>query len=270
MSKIVIWCGNGANQVALANKIASRFPVAGIVVEKKTSKRKISDLPEKLLDRTVFKLISDTWRQMMKYYADRYPSFPDVPSVTVNNINSEEAYAFTEKIQPDLIIVSGTSMVKKKMLSVNPSIGIINLHTGLSPYVKGGPNCTNWCIANNQPGLIGNTIMWINEGIDSGNIITTRKTELAGCRSAIAIHLAVMEDAHKLYLEAIDYLLSTQPPYISVDQKSLGKGKLYLTRMWKMQQKLAFIRNIKKIDIDTPLPAGVSTIELPSLKPVTT
>ncbi|MBK8140456.1 MAG: hypothetical protein IPK57_05180 [Chitinophagaceae bacterium] len=73
----------------------------------------------------------------------------------VESINNELVAAFTREINPDLIIVSGTGLVKEPLLSLPASIGIINLHTGLSPYVKGGPNCTNWCIANNEWHLVG-------------------------------------------------------------------------------------------------------------------
>jgi methionyl-tRNA formyltransferase len=109
------------------------------------------------------------------------------------------------------------------MLSIKPSIGILNLHTGLSPYVKGGPNSTNWCIANNELYLIGNTIMWIDEGIDPGNIVTTEITEFTGDERLTDVHIKVMDHGHNLYLKAIDNLAQGRPS--SVDQKTIVKAK---------------------------------------------
>src|SRR5690606_12059731 len=116
---------------------------------------------------------------------------------------------------------------KDKLLKIEVSKGIMNLHTGLSPYVKGGPNCTNWCIANNEWHLIGNTIMWINEGIDTGNIITSESLDITQCTSLSEVHKIVMEHAHDLYLRAVNFVLYNDPPYISVPQSELGAGSLY-------------------------------------------
>jgi methionyl-tRNA formyltransferase len=266
--RIVIWCGNAPNQKALANKIAREFAVEAIVVENKPATRKYGYrlLLEKVLDRTFFRSIANTWQNLMKHYQSRYPEFPKVNSLFVTSINTDEVYEFTKKSQPDLIVVSGTSLIRKKLLSLQPSIGIINLHTGLSPYVKGGPNCTNWCIANNRPELIGNTIMWINAGIDSGNIITTRRTNISSCKAFFDMHVAVMEDAHRLYLEAIHYLLKAEPPHLSVDQKALGHGNLYLTRMWTYKHKLALLRNMKRLKKEYRTNVeNIQTISLPPL-----
>jgi methionyl-tRNA formyltransferase len=264
--RIVIWCGGAPNQKALANKIAKEFPLAALVVEHKpgTKKRSFRLLVGKAMDRILFKKIGDTWKKLMAYYRDRYPEFPKTEILSVTSINTDEVYEFTRKHEPDLIIVSGTSLIRKKLLSLQPSIGIINLHTGLSPYVKGGPNCTNWCLANNEPELIGNTIMWINAGIDSGNIITTRQTDISKCNSFFDIHLAVMEEAHQLYLDAIRYLVETEAPFISVDQKTLGAGNLYLTKMWTYQKKLALLRRIGTIKKTGGETKTVSVISLPA------
>src|SRR5262249_43989205 len=149
-------------------------------------------------------------------------------------------------LQPDLIIVSGTSLVKEPMISVPVSLGIINLHTGLSPYVKGGPNCTNWCISNDQWSLIGNTVLWLSAGIDSGNIILSERIDVSETKRLEDIHFGVMEHAHDIYLRAIRHILFKEPPYQSVQQKSLGKGNLYLSRMWGFSQKRRLLKNLTR------------------------
>jgi len=131
------------------------------------------------------------------------------------------------------------------MLSVRAKIGILNLHTGVSPYVKGGPNCTNWCIATNQFHLVGNTIMWIDEGIDSGNIITTELTKVDWSKSLLDIHIAVMEHAHLLYVKAIKYL--AQGNVSNIKQSDIGTGKTYYTKDWKLKNKRDLIKNLRAI-----------------------
>lgn len=247
--KIVIWCGSGANQKALANKMAADFNVAGIVIDDhsgRKKRRKLVQLPGLLWDRFRFRKIYQAWGNLMQYYGRKFPSWPGVPQIKVPDINTKEAEIFTRELRPDLIVVSGTSLIKEPLLSIPVSIGIINLHTGLSPYVKGGPNCTNWCIANNSFQLVGNTIMWLNAGIDAGNIITTETINIQKADNLNTAHQTVMDHAHDLYLKAIGYLSETEPPYNSVPQNSIEKGQLYLTKMWTAAKKNNLLRNWKK------------------------
>ena len=262
--RVVLWCGGAPNQKALANKIATEFNVAGIVIDERPGSvaRRSFSIPAIAWDRFRFRSIYGAWKSMMKYYADKYPSWPGVPTLRVTGINNREAEEFTKALSPAIIAVSGTALVKKPMLDVPASIGIINLHTGLSPYVKGGPNCTNWCIANNSFHLVGNTIMWLNAGIDSGNIITTETIDIRNSNNLRDAHIRVMEHAHDLYIRAIRYLLKANKPYISVPQQDLGKGELFLNRMWTAEKRRALLINWKKRKLseegETPI-----TISLP-------
>jgi methionyl-tRNA formyltransferase len=246
---IVIWCGNAANQKALAVKIAERFTLSGIVLDERNKvagRKKFSKLPLLLWDRLRFRSIYSSWKKLQQYYEQTFLSWPDVPILKVPDINSDATVEFTKKLQPGLIVVSGTALVKEKLLGTQALVGIINLHTGLSPYVKGGPNCTNWCIANNDWHLVGNTIMWLNAGIDSGNIITSETVDVRALANLFEVQKKVMEHAHDLYLRAINYLLHTGPPYNAVPQHSLGKGKLFLTKMWTAAERKKLLDNWKK------------------------
>ncbi len=247
--KIVIWCGSAANQKALANKIAAEFDIAGIVIDTHSGppkKKKLTRLPADLWDRFRFRIIYNAWGGLMNYYDRKFPGWPDVPQIKVPGINAKETEIFTSELQPDLIVVSGTALIKEPLLNLPVHIGIINLHTGLSPYVKGGPNCTNCCIANNEFQLVGNTIMWLNAGIDTGNIITTETINIQNADNLNTAHQIVMDHAHDLYLRAIRYLSETEPPYNAVPQSSVDKGKLYLTRMWTTAKKNDLLRNWEK------------------------
>jgi methionyl-tRNA formyltransferase len=244
--RIVLWCADAPNQKALAVKIAAQFNLAGIVMDQKkpvSGNSKATKLISKIWDRLRFHKIYNSWKSLQQFYQQYYPSWPQVPVLRVASINSAETERFTREIQPTLIMVSGTSLVKAHLLTVPASIGIINLHTGLSPYVKGGPNCTNWCIANNEWQLVGNTVMWLNAGIDSGNIITTECIDIRKASNLSEAHKIVMEHAHDLYLRAVNYLLSTDPPFNAVPQNSLGQGKLFLTKMWTAEMRKNLLKN---------------------------
>ena len=175
-----------------------------------------------------------------------YPIYSHVNSIIVENINSNESYEFSNKLNPDLIIVSGTRLVKEKLLSILTTIGILDLHTGLSPYIKGGPNCTNWCIATNKFHLIGNTIMWIDLGIDTGNILATKCVDLDGQEDLNEVHLKVINQAFELYLKSIDFL--NRGKMQNTPQHEICDGKTYFTRECGIKQKRQWIRNFNNWD----------------------
>jgi methionyl-tRNA formyltransferase len=267
--KILIWCGDAPNQRALVAKIAKQFPLAGIIIEQRKASAKKNNLLElsgKILDRLRFSSIYNAWKNMQAGYNDNFPVWPATKILRTNSINNKEAEIFSKELLPDLIIVSGTSLIKEPLLSIAATIGIINLHTGLSPYIKGGPNCTNWCIANNDWHLVGNTIMWINAGIDTGNIIATEAIDIRQAPTLLAAQKMVMEHAHDLYCRSISYLLNSQPPYNSVPQSDFPKGKTFYTKMWTAERRSSLLSNwakrgkvvINEIPKTIPLPLQIA------------
>ena len=251
--KIVLLCGAQHNQVALANKIAERFGLHGIVVERSATNKKnsitFSQLIEKVLNKTVFVSLSKAWFGMLDHYKKMYPSFPKTESISVANINDVETIDFINKMNPDLLMVSGTSLVKKKILSIPVPLGIINLHTGLSPYIKGGPNCTNWCIADDKMHLVGNTVMWIDAGIDSGDLICTALTPLTGQENLLELHIKVMEHACRVYLDAVQKIRDDFKNCPRVKQSTIASGTIYYSKQWNWRAKLSLLKNLKRMPL---------------------
>ena len=246
--RIVLVAGNQPNQKALAHKVAAEFELAGLVLEKSAPpirRLSLDKVLKKVKDLLFYKRIADAWKNLMAYYDGKYASFPEVKTFLTESANSPDTFTFIKSLNPDLIMISGTSLIRKPFFELNPPMGIVNLHTGLSPYVKGGPNCTNWCLANNEFHLIGNTIMWLSVGIDSGNIITTDFVHFTGKEDLNAIHLKVMEDAHELYLKALRLIEKDPAKVPSVKQADIAKGALYTNKMWTEDKKKALLKNIR-------------------------
>ncbi|MGV3631025.1 MAG: formyltransferase family protein [Bacteroidota bacterium] len=245
--RILVLIGPNPNQQALASKIQRLYPDVHIIIEKRLSakKRTLKQLASKAVEKLTLGFIDEAWNKLMQHYSqEKYKIVKDYVHYTAN-LNSDEAYELAKSIDPDLVIVSGTSLLRQKILSLKPAKGILNLHTGLSPYIKGGPNCTNWCIATGQWNLIGNTIMWIDAGIDTGNIITTERVALQGNESFYDIHLKVMEGAHDLYLRAIAKIVRGEA-VPNVSQDSIAKGTTYYNRQWNLKMKMKLKENMKK------------------------
>ncbi|MDA7770143.1 formyltransferase family protein [Candidatus Pelagibacter sp.] len=93
-----------------------------------------------------------------------------------NNIFCSKGYSSTpqclksiNRLQPDLIIVYGTSIIRGDILNKYKN-RIINVHLGLSPYYRGA--ATNFfAFSDDNLQCVGSTFMYIDKGIDTGNII---------------------------------------------------------------------------------------------------
>ena len=251
--KVLLWIGSQANQTALANKIAGEFEVVGIVCEKRSSQRRLGlkKIVQAVIEKIFLSPINEAWANLQNGYSRQYPELPKTDLIEVENINSEEAYHFSTAKNFDIIAVSGTRLVKQKMLSIPSPKGILNLHTGISPYVKGGPNCTNWCIANGDFHLVGNTIMWIDAGIDSGNLVTTESSPINWMSSLSEIHSTVMEHAHELYVKALKYI--RDGGVSNFEQQQIGEGKVYYTKDWKLNKKFDLMKNLNRLKKDKGL-----------------
>ncbi len=273
--KIVMLIGNAPNQIALVQKVAEHFDIVGVLVETRRVKRgKTSPgkIVEKLLDRTLFMVIRSSWFSMLNHYRVHYGTLPEGLRVAhTENINDPAAEGFIREVRPDLLLVSGTRILRSNIIDLRPSYGILNLHTGLSPYVKGGPNCTNWCMAKRNYHMIGNTIMWLDAGIDSGNIISSAIVELDGSETLKEIHLKVMEEAHRLYLNCLELLVRFPEKCPSVPQESIAEGELFYSKQWGIRWKQAllwtvFSKNLKK-EVDSGAYRakvnGMTTVPLP-------
>jgi hypothetical protein len=245
--KAVLLCNDSPNQRALANRLHAVLPLAAIA--------RVSPLPGKfrpgLLHRAELLALSlplrRAWKSLQAHYDKLFPGWPEAPISDHRGVNSRSVAELVERLAPDLVIVSGTDLLKQELIDTASRNGrVVNLHTGISPYIKGGPSCTNWCLATGQPELIGNTVMWIDKGIDSGNIIATERTPLCDVRTLTALHIAVMDHAHDLLARVVERLRDGAP-LPSVPQTELGKGRLFLTRHWTGRQALRAWQNFRKL-----------------------
>ena len=176
--KIILLCSSDSNQKALACKIHDIKRIEQVILYRSENKKNLSllSLVNSFIKKTNTLITGLTYRRawfgMLNHYKKKFPNFPIPPLFEFSDINHHKVVEYISKSKPDLVIVSGTNLLRKPLIEEISKYGkIMNLHTGLSPYIKGSPNCTNWCLALRKFGFIGNTIMWLDSGIDSGNII---------------------------------------------------------------------------------------------------
>ena len=187
--KTVLLTADQPRQMFISHVISRHCDLAEVVVERKSeSLIRFTNFVSSVNYSTpaLFKKICSKFR--LRHLDNRYYAaeskllleeagdigFPDCPLRYVTDINHADTVRHIGSLDPDLIVVSGTSLIKEPIFNIEPKYGLINLHAGLSPYYRGGP-CTFWALFNEEPEYIGVTIHWLSLGIDSGNIISSER-----------------------------------------------------------------------------------------------
>ncbi|NOQ31404.1 MAG: hypothetical protein GQ570_09800 [Helicobacteraceae bacterium] len=89
--------------------------------------------------------------------------------ITKGTINEDSNIQEIISLNPDLIIAYGCSLIKPKLINFFKQ-RFFNIHLGLSPYYRGSG--TNFFpLVNAELEYVGATFMYIDEGIDTGDII---------------------------------------------------------------------------------------------------
>ena len=100
----------------------------------------------------------------------------------VNDHTGKDCEQLLKKINPDLIILGpSSSIIRSNILSI-PKIGIINAHMGLLPQFR-GMNALEWTLFHLDRASV--TIHFVDEGLDTGDIIRTYEFPFEG-RSSVS------------------------------------------------------------------------------------
>jgi len=86
-----------------------------------------------------------------------------------DRVNAPEFVDWVRSPQPDLNISMSYDQILRRAIIESAPLGFINGHAGKLPYYR-GRNVINWAIINNEQ-EIGLTVHYVDEGIDTGDII---------------------------------------------------------------------------------------------------
>ncbi len=171
--RVVVFTSSNLRHKAFAKRIISSksLMVEGVFLEKEKSINKvlISDEKSTLLKEHLF-LRDIAERDFFEWYVNNTnQSNSKISEVDRNWFSTKECLRIVEKINPDIIMVYGTTIIKGDLIRIFEK-RIINLHLGLSPYYRGAG--TNFFpFVNNQPEYAGATLLYLDSGIDTGEII---------------------------------------------------------------------------------------------------
>ncbi len=127
----------------------------------------------------------------------------NIPVLQPLKLRDEEFIEELKYYNADLFVVVAFRMLPEKVWSI-PKLGTINLHTSLLPNYRGAAPI-NWVLINgeNQTGI---TTFFIDNNIDSGEIILQEKIELTNNTTAAELHNTLMINGSKLLTNTLEII----------------------------------------------------------------
>lgn len=122
------------------------------------------------------------------------------------NINDEDSVNKIKELNPDfLVVVAYGQILKSEVLNI-PKYHCLNIHASILPKYRGAAPI-NWAIIHGEQET-GITIMDMDEGLDTGDILHLDKTPIGEDDDALTVHDRLAEMGAKLIVEAIDDIVS--------------------------------------------------------------
>ncbi|WP_094546477.1 methionyl-tRNA formyltransferase [Petroclostridium xylanilyticum] len=109
-----------------------------------------------------------------------------IPVFQPSNLKNGSFKDDLENLNPDLIVVVAYGKILPKYILDYPKYGCINVHASLLPKYRGaGP--IQWCIINGEKET-GITTMYMDEGMDTGDMILKKKISIGEDETAGELH----------------------------------------------------------------------------------
>jgi methionyl-tRNA formyltransferase len=241
---VMILCGRSPRHLYVANRLCESARPVAIVQETGTQ----------LSGRTLLRqlrpdnLWRKTWRRLRdrRRYAGgaeaRFFFGAGAPRLTredllvqVSHINHPDAVALADRLQPDVIAVFGTSLIRGPLLC-RGRLGVFNLHGGLSPRYRGA-DCTFWALYNGEPDQVGCTLLRIDSGIDTGKLIAHVRPEVGERDEELTLFWRGIRDSAEVYVEMLERFERGE----QLGQPQAEKGRLYQVKQrgWREERRLA-------------------------------
>tara|TARA_B100000678_G_scaffold268088_1_gene254116 strand:+ start:628 stop:1569 length:942 start_codon:yes stop_codon:yes gene_type:complete len=171
-------------------------------------------------------------RKMMMSSVKSYALQHNIPVLQPANLKDPGFIEELAAIEADLFVVVAFRMLPKIVWEM-PRLGTINLHASLLPDYRGAAPI-NWAVINGEK-KSGITTFFINEKIDTGDMLLQKEVNIAKTDTAGDLHDKLMSAGAKLLLETVRGLdkgsLRARPQPLNVNAKAAPKLDKENTRL---------------------------------------
>lgn len=200
--KIVVFTNNSIRHKFVANSLTKKSDDALIISECNPNELVSlgSEFSTTIADH--FKLRYETEQ---KFFSNNDYFEAKILPIMYKEASLHYTFEMIKKFNPDMMFVFGASILKGPIMSLLQQGRFINLHLGLSPYYRGsGTNL--WPFVNKELEYVGSTILHLDEGIDTGDIICHIRPSIESGDNVHTIGCKVIKESVKKLIEIIEFV----------------------------------------------------------------
>jgi folate-dependent phosphoribosylglycinamide formyltransferase PurN len=137
-----------------------------------------------------------------------------IPIFHCKNINDPTCQQFIEQLKPDLLISAYFSQILKSNIIELPKHGGLNIHPGWLPAYKGA--MAYFWVLKNGSDRGGVTVHWIDEGIDTGEVLARRSFPLQANSTQETVLMFTAIIGAKLIGRIVRRLIAGKKPQLNI------------------------------------------------------
>jgi folate-dependent phosphoribosylglycinamide formyltransferase PurN len=214
--RVVLLACDGDSTSIVYNALAKHFSWERVVIEPPVTKRELfrrrakrygirtvaGQLAFGALALPILRAMSkDRIREVLRTHAlDRTPP-PESAVDRVSSVNAAETIELLRRIDPAVVVVNGTRILSKSVLSSVPAT-FLNTHAGMTPRYR-GVHGGYWALVEKRRALCGVTVHVVDPGIDTGDVVAQAKIEPTASDSFVTYPYLQIAAAIPLLNEAV-------------------------------------------------------------------
>ena len=140
----------------------------------------------------------------------------ELPILQPARIKYPEAVDQIRALTPDVIVVIAYGQILPRSVLEIPPIACLNLHASLLPRWRGAAPVQAAIAAGDRE--TGMTLMYMDEGLDTGDILLQRKIDILPTETGGSLHDRLAEIAPEALLESLSLLSAGNAPRVTQDQ----------------------------------------------------
>lgn len=165
----------------------------------------------------------------------------DIPVYQPQRAREESFVEILRNLNPDVVVVVAFGQILPKSILDIPKLGCINVHVSLLPKYRGAAPI-NWVIINGEE-KTGVTTMYMDEGLDTGDMILTSEFDLDDEITAGELHDKMKEIGAKTLKETLELIEKGCAPRIVQEHEKFS----YAPMMNKTLGHVDFSKSAKEV-----------------------
>jgi methionyl-tRNA formyltransferase len=165
----------------------------------------------------------------------------DIPVYQPESLKDEQAQDELKALNADLMVVTAYGLLLPAAVLEIPRLGCINIHASLLPRWRGAAPIQRAILAGDKK--TGITIMQMDEGLDTGDMLAVAECEIAADETGSSLH-------DKLMLLGAESLMSVLPAIAAQTQKRVKQNDAdacYASKLSKAEAKINWQQSAEEI-----------------------